>query len=291
MPLAEVPRHPNAEGTPSGPTTGLGISKVGFGGASSTGLGISNVTPQRTGGLWGLGGASSRTTGSRRASGCAPCGGGEATGAPHVTRPMAGANDPRRAVARAAVGGGLPVGATRALRRCGGGQRTHAAGTGREPGASAPHVAATPPPPVGPSVIQRRNTGCMPSLLLPEERCLRSLLGHWRAILLSRARALSSAVFLLEGVGGWGGRLWTACGQRCVDSRNSQTTPPTTSTSSIRKLLGAADVQTAHPATFSTAPAHQPLGSANAETTPARAPAAAADRKQRPDATCEGKSG
>ena len=30
----------------------------------------------------------------------------------------------------------------------------------------------------------------------------------------------------------------------------------------------------------STASAHQPLGSANAETTPARAPAAAADRKQ-----------
>ena len=40
-----------------------------------------------------------------------------------------------------------------------------------------------------------------------------------------------------------------------------------------------------------TAPAHQPLGSANAETTPARAPAAVADRKQRPDATCEGKNG
>ena len=33
------------------------------------------------------------------------------------------------------------------------------------------------------------------------------------------------------------------------------------------------------------------LGSANAETTPARAPAAAADRTQRPDATCEGKNG
>ena len=32
-------------------------------------------------------------------------------------------------------------------------------------------------------------------------------------------------------------------------------------------------------------------GSANAETTPARAPAAAADRTQRPDATCEGKNG
>ena len=59
----------------------------------------------------------------------------------------------------------------------------------------------------------------------------------------------------------------------------------------IRQLLGAADAQTAHPATFSTAPAHQLLGSANAETTPARAPAAAAVRTQRPDATCEGKNG
>ena len=36
---------------------------------------------------------------------------------------------------------------------------------------------------------------------------------------------------------------------------------------------------------------HQLLGSANAEMTPARAPAAAADRKQQPDATCEGKNG
>ena len=84
------------------------------------------------------------------------------------------------------------------------------------------------------------------------------------------------------------GRLWAACGQRCVDSKNSQTTPATTSTSSIRQLLGAADTQTAHHATFSTVPTHQLLGSANAETTPARAPA---DRKQRPDATCEGKNG
>ena len=88
-----------------------------------------------------------------------------------------------------------------------------------------------------------------------------------------------------------GGRLWTACGQRCVDSKNSQTTPATTSTSSIRQLLGAAEAQTAHHATFSTAPTHQRLGSANAETTPAGAPAAAADRTQRPDATCEGKNG
>ena len=72
-------------------------------------------------------------------------------------------------------------------------------------------------------------------------------------------------------------RLWTACGQRCVDSKNSQTTPATTSTSSISQLLGAADAQTAHLATFSTAQTHQLLGSA---TTPARPPAAAADRKQ-----------
>ena len=54
---------------------------------------------------------------------------------------------------------------------------------------------------------------------------------------------------------------------------------------------GAADAQTAHPATSSTAPAHQRRGSANAETTPAGAPAAAADRTQRPDATCGGKNG
>ena len=59
----------------------------------------------------------------------------------------------------------------------------------------------------------------------------------------------------------------------------------------IRQLLGAADAQMAHHATSSTAPTHQMLGSANAETTPARAPAAAADRKQRPDATREGKTG
>ena len=87
------------------------------------------------------------------------------------------------------------------------------------------------------------------------------------------------------------GRLRTACGQRRVDSKNSQTTPATTSTSSIRQLLRAADAQPAHPATFSTAPTHQPLGSANAETPPARAPAAAADRTQRPGTTCEGKNG
>ena len=74
-----------------------------------------------------------------------------------------------------------------------------------------------------------------------------------------------------------------------MDSKTSQTTPATTSTSSICQLLGATDAPTAHHATSSTAPANQLLGSANAETTPAAA--AAADKKQRPDATCEGKNG
>ena len=79
--------------------------------------------------------------------------------------------------------------------------------------------------------------------------------------------------------------LWTeVCGQQ-----KQSNDPATTSTSSIRQLLGAADTQTAHHATFSTVPTRQVLGSA--ETTPARAPAAAADRTQRPDATCEGKNG
>ena len=81
--------------------------------------------------------------------------------------------------------------------------------------------------------------------------------------------------------------LWT----EARGSKNSQTTLATTSTSSIRQLLGAANAQTAHHATFGTAPTHQLLGSVNAETTPARAPAAAADRKQQPNATCEGKNG
>ena len=86
------------------------------------------------------------------------------------------------------------------------------------------------------------------------------------------------------------GKVRTACVQRRVDGKNSQMTPAATSTSSIRQLLGAADAQTAHHVTFSIAPTHQLLGSSNAET-PARAPAAVADRKQRPDATCEGKNG
>ena len=77
--------------------------------------------------------------------------------------------------------------------------------------------------------------------------------------------------------------VWTA--KTVKRPRQQPAQPP------IRQVLGAADAQTAHPATFSTASAHQLLGSANAETTPAGAPAAAADRTQRPDATCEGESG
>ena len=42
------------------------------------------------------------------------------------------------------------------------------------------------------------------------------------------------------------GRLRTACGQRRMDSKNSQTTPPTTSTSSIRQLLRPAHPQYAN---------------------------------------------
>ena len=80
--------------------------------------------------------------------------------------------------------------------------------------------------------------------------------------------------------------LWTeVCG------RQKQSNNPGNNQHILNTPLGAADAQTAHHATFSTAPTHQLLGSANAETTPARAPAAAADRKQRPDATCEGKNG
>ena len=97
---------------------------------------------------------------------------------------------------------------------------------------------------------------------------------------------------------GWGagggaqrGRLWTACGQargqqiQSNDPRNNQHNPqyanywaPLTRKRHIPP----------HPAQ---PPAHQRLGSANAETTPAGAPAAAADRTQRPDATCKGKNG
>ena len=48
----------------------------------------------------------------------------------------------------------------------------------------------------------------------------------------------------------------------------------------VRRLLGAADVRTAHPSTSCTAPAHQRLGSANAETTPAGAPARRSMRRE-----------
>ena len=55
------------------------------------------------------------------------------------------------------------------------------------------------------------------------------------------------------------GGVWTAKTVKRPPQQPAQ--PP------VRRLLGAADAHTAHPATTSTAPAHQPLGSANAETT------------------------
>ena len=84
--------------------------------------------------------------------------------------------------------------------------------------------------------------------------------------------------------------LFLLCDPRVGPGRLSGTGLPFCGGGGV-ECLGATDAQTVHPATFSTAPTHQPLGSANAETTPARAPAAAADRTQRPDATCEGKNG
>ena len=87
------------------------------------------------------------------------------------------------------------------------------------------------------------------------------------------------------------GRLWTTGGRRrCVGSKNRQTTPATTCTTSVRQILGTANAQM-EPAPARTAPAHQLLGSANAETTPVGALAAAADKTQQLDAACEGKNG
>ena len=57
-----------------------------------------------------------------------------------------------------------------------------------------------------------------------------------------------------------------------------------------RSCVGSDNRQTT-PATTSTAPVHQRLGSASAETTAAGAQAVASDRTQHPDAACEGKNG
>ena len=52
------------------------------------------------------------------------------------------------------------------------------------------------------------------------------------------------------------GRLWTTAGERCVGSKNRQTTPATTSTTAVRQLPGTANEQTAQSATSNTAPDH-----------------------------------
>ena len=77
----------------------------------------------------------------------------------------------------------------------------------------------------------------------------------------------------------------------CMKQNASDCRPPPKFVLPQLEALRDCFVLLARPATSSTAPAHQLLGSGNAETTPARAPAAAADRKLRPDATCEGKNG
>ena len=76
----------------------------------------------------------------------------------------------------------------------------------------------------------------------------------------------------------------------CGQQKQSKT-PTTSSTAPVHQLLGAADAQTAHHTTSSTAPAHQLLGSANAETTPAGAPAAAADKSSDPTQHAKGRTG
>ena len=77
------------------------------------------------------------------------------------------------------------------------------------------------------------------------------------------------------------------CGQQkqSNDPRNNQHNPNTANTGRCWRANGTACHIQHSPST------HQPLGSTNGETTPAGAPAAAADRKQRPDATCERKNG
>ena len=110
------------------------------------------------------------------------------------------------------------------------------------------------------------------------------VLGHRTACPTNtRVRTVFCEDFIVRWTRRGRGGVWTA--KTVKRPRQQPAQPP------IRQFLGAADAQTAHPATFSTAPTHQRLGSANAETTPAGAPAAAADRTQRPDATCEGTNG
>ena len=83
--------------------------------------------------------------------------------------------------------------------------------------------------------------------------------------------------------------LWTACGgvwtTKTVKRPRQQPAHPQYATYCVPLTCKQ------HTMPHSAQPQHQLLGSANAEMTPASAPAAAADRKQRPDATCEGKNG
>ena len=85
------------------------------------------------------------------------------------------------------------------------------------------------------------------------------------------------------------GRLRTAYGQRRMDSKYSQTTPATTSTTPIRQLLGAADAQTACHIQHS--PNTPTTGLRERGNDTSKSTGRSGDRKQQPDATCEGQNG
>ena len=76
-----------------------------------------------------------------------------------------------------------------------------------------------PPPPPGGGVGQRRNKRLCVSKNRPR------ISGRFNKFHFVPEDNSSDV-----GGGGRRGRLWTACGRRCVDSKNSQTTPATTST-------------------------------------------------------------
>ena len=126
----------------------------------------------------------------------------------------------------------------------------------------------------------RNQQGTRPVHAQPTERG--SVCGGWPGQRVEEQGTWASRTRKCSEAGcGWpeDGGVWTAKTVKQPPQQPAQ--PPK------RQLLGA----TAHHATCSTATAHRRRGSTNAETTPAGAPAAAADRMQRPDATCEGTNG
>ena len=88
------------------------------------------------------------------------------------------------------------------------------------------------------------------------------------------------------------GRLWTACGQRCVDSKNSQNDPGNNQHILQYANYWAPLTHKRHIPPHSAQPRHTNHWAPRTQKRHQQgAPAAAADRTQRPDATCGGKSG